>query len=213
MPVEETSNSVTLVDVAGERHVILRKNLEELIRNDRSHMPEGLEAKMDLQQMTDLFAFIQKTTGAPRKEVDGNQPALVTAQEDGSLRLLANSCEIYGSSRIAINVRMGCLAWMSATDDRAIWSVGVPVGGPYEIWLNWAQIDTLDGNPFALEVQGASQRMTGNLASTGGWQRYRKAKFGVLELPAGIQRIVLLPNGPINEELAEIREIHLVPVK
>ena len=41
------------------------------------------------------------------------------------------------------------------------------------------------------------------------WQR---RSFGQLDLPAGRQRIVLRPDGPIKGELSDLREIHLVPV-
>ena len=63
---EETSSSITLVDTAGKPHVVLRTDLDELVSMNRSHMPEGLEAKLDFQQMADLFAFIAKAGPSPK---------------------------------------------------------------------------------------------------------------------------------------------------
>ena len=55
---DEASDHLTLADVNGESHVVLRKNIDELVSNRRSQMPEGLEGKLKLQQMADLIAFM-----------------------------------------------------------------------------------------------------------------------------------------------------------
>ena len=44
MLLEETEDGITLADVKGESRVVLRKDLDELVSNHRSQMPEGLEA-------------------------------------------------------------------------------------------------------------------------------------------------------------------------
>ena len=82
MLLEETSNSITMADVAGKSHVFLRKDIEELASNNRSHMPEGLQEKLDLQQMADLFAFIADVH-PERLVIAGNKPRVITP-EDGS---------------------------------------------------------------------------------------------------------------------------------
>ena len=43
---DETEDSITLADLKGELHVVLRKDLDELVSHHRSQMPEGLEAKL-----------------------------------------------------------------------------------------------------------------------------------------------------------------------
>ncbi len=57
---DETGDSLTLADLKGDLHVVLRKDLDELVRHQRSQMPEGLEANCTLQQMADLIAFLAK---------------------------------------------------------------------------------------------------------------------------------------------------------
>lgn len=212
MLVEETSTSITLADNTGKLHVILRRDLEELVSTGRSHMPEKLEAKMNLQQMADLFAFIAQA-GPPRREVAGNRPELVAAQPDGSLQLRASTCEIYGPS-IKTNGNGDFLVWFyKGPNDHVVWSADVPKSGRYEVWIEWAQIDEYADNPIAVEVDDGSSRMTGNLPSTGGWGRFRKQKFGELALEAGRQRVRLRPNGPTHTEVSDLRGVHLIPIR
>ncbi|OHB85895.1 MAG: hypothetical protein A2V98_14635 [Planctomycetes bacterium RBG_16_64_12] len=218
MLLEETSTSITLVDLGGQSQVILRKDLEELVCLGRSHMPQKLEAKLDLQRMADLFAFIGRMgppaeqARPPSPEPVVHKPELVTAEPDGSLRLLARKSEIHGRT-IRFDPVLDLLAWYrDRAEDYVAWSVDVPEPGSYEVWIEWAQVDEYAGNPFAVEVEGGASRVTGTLPSTGGWQRYRKESFGTLEIDSGRQRILVRPNGPIAKELSDLREIHLVPV-
>jgi len=209
MLVEETSTSITLADNKGKLHVVLRRDLDELISMGRSHMPEKLEAKMDLQQMADLFAFIAQS-GPPRMEVTGNRPETVTAKSDGSLELRAASCEIYSPG-----IKMGGehLVWFyKGPNDHVVWSVDAPRAGRFEVWIDWSQIDEYADNPIAVEVEGSSSRLTSKLPSTGGWGRYQKKNFGEIELAAGRNRVRLRPNGPTATEVSDLRGLHLVPV-
>jgi len=209
MLVEETSTSITLADNKGKVHVVLRRDLDELISMGRSHMPEKLEAKMDRQQMADLFAFIAQS-GPPRREVDGNRPMTVTAKPDGSLELRAATCEIYSPG-----IKMGGehLVWFyKGPNDHVVWAVDAPNAGRYEVWIDWSQIDEYADNPIAVEVEGRSSRLTNKLPSTGGWGRYQKEKFGEIELAAGGNRVRLRPNGPTATEVSDLRAMHLIPV-
>ncbi len=209
MLLEETSNSITLVDTEGERQVILRKDLDELVYTGRSHMPEGLEAKMTFRQMADLFAFVAQCAPV-RQEVPGNRPELVTAEPDGSLRLAAAKCEIY-----SLGIKMSgteFLVWFyKGPGDHVVWSVDVPKSGAYEVWIEWAQIDEYADNPIAIEVEGTSTRLATKLPSTGGWGNVRKEKFGLLPLEAGRRRIRFRPNGPNKTEVSDLRGLHLIP--
>jgi len=210
MLMDETSNSITLADPNGELHVILRKDLEQLVSNRRSHMPEGLEGKLSLKQMADLFAFVGKRRGPRPRRVPGNQPALVTAEPDGSLQLLPRNCEIYGGR---ISVRTTRMVWFhDSADDHVAWTVDVPRSGRYEVWLEWAQIDQYADNPFAIEVKASTERLTGKLPSTGGWENYRCETFGTLQLESGRRRIILRADGPVKTELSDLRVVRLMPV-
>ena len=64
---EEGGSSITLVNAAGERQVILRVNLEELASTGKSAMPEGLEKELQPQDVADVIAYlrnpVQSTNG------------------------------------------------------------------------------------------------------------------------------------------------------
>ena len=215
MLVEETTGSLTLADTAGKLHTILRKDLDEFVSTGRSHMPEKLEAKMDFQQMADVFAFIAQAA-PPAVEVPGSNPRLISATvddaADGRLHLPPDACEIYGP-RITLSGGAGHLVWFyDSPADRVVWSVDVPKAGSYEVWVEWAQIDEYADNPIAIEVEGSSSRILSILPSTGGWGQYQNKKFGTLALEAGRNRIRFRPNGPNKTEVSDLRGLRLIPV-
>jgi putative heme-binding domain-containing protein len=49
MMLDEATDSITLADLQGEQQVVLRKKIDELVCNNRSLMPEGLEGNLTLQ--------------------------------------------------------------------------------------------------------------------------------------------------------------------
>ncbi|HUY93466.1 MAG TPA: PVC-type heme-binding CxxCH protein [Pirellulales bacterium] len=55
---EETATSITLRRPQGVQETILRQNIEELSNTGHSLMPEGLEQKVNLQEMADVLAFL-----------------------------------------------------------------------------------------------------------------------------------------------------------
>jgi putative heme-binding domain-containing protein len=210
MLLEETSNSITLADLAGKSQVILRKDLEETVSTGRSHMPEKLEEKLNARQMADLFAFIRQAKPAPRPPSD-HRTQVVAADQDGSLRLLAHYCEIHADG-VTFDKQQGCLVWHRRWPaDHVAWWADVPRAGTYEVAIQWTQIPEYADNPFAVEC--GTSRLTNVFPSTGGWGKWQTKVFGTLNLPAGKQRIVLRPSGPIKEELSDIREIRLLPTR
>jgi putative heme-binding domain-containing protein len=56
--VRESASGLTLGRAGGVESEILRKNIKSIISSGRSLMPEGLEAVIDLQSMSDLWAFL-----------------------------------------------------------------------------------------------------------------------------------------------------------
>lgn len=58
----ETDTSVVLRRADGANETILRKQIEELSSTGQSLMPEGLEQKINAQEMADLIAFLMTTS-------------------------------------------------------------------------------------------------------------------------------------------------------
>jgi serine/threonine-protein kinase len=179
-------------------------------------MPEGLETGKSPQDFADLFAFLSGSTPVARpKAFPGNKPeAVKQAADTGVIRLLPASAEIYGSS-LVLEAKYGNLGWWSSADDRAVWALESPRPGAYDVVLEWACADGNAGNRFVLAAGAdAKARLQGKVAGTGpGWDDYRKAKVGRIELPAGMTRIEFRPEGRINGSLIDLKSIELVPAK
>jgi putative membrane-bound dehydrogenase-like protein len=210
MLLEETSNSITLVDAAGKTQVFLRKDLEELVCTGRSHMPERLEVKLNHQTMADLFAFIRAAKPVIRRPLH-HKPELVEADAGGTLQLLAAQSEIHGAG-ITFDPHQRCLIWLAGRpgQQHAAWTVEVPQAATYEVSIETAQVPANAGNRFAIEA--GESRVMGEFPSTGDWGRWERHVYGRLTLPAGRQRIVLRPDGPIKSELSDLRDVRLTLV-
>ncbi len=207
----ETATSVTLVGPDGKPQVILRTDLEEFFSTGKSPMPEGLEKDLQPQDIADLVALV-RASGPARapKSFPGNKPEPVRPDADGALHLTARNCAIYGSS-LVLEQEHGNLGSWSHEDDEAVWTVEVARPGKYAVSLEWACAPAAAGNAFILQAPG--NRLTGKVAGTGGWDRYRTAQVGEIELPAGRQEVALRAGGPIKGALIDLKAVKLVPRK
>jgi putative heme-binding domain-containing protein len=206
----ETSTGITLVGPDGKPQSILRIDLEELASTGKSAMPEGLEKDLKPQDFADLIAYLRGAIPSPKRKVfEGNQPEVVRPAADGSLRLLASNCEIYGSG-LVLEKQYGNLGYWSNQDDHAVWSVEVPRAGTYAVWLDWACDDNSAGN--TLVVQAGLNRLTYKVAGTGTWDTYRQAKIGEITLRAGTQQVVMRSVGKITGAMIDLKGVRLVPV-
>ncbi len=61
----ESGNNIVLTGADGKQHPILRTEIEELITNSRSLMPEGLEKELSKQQLADVISYIAAASGNP----------------------------------------------------------------------------------------------------------------------------------------------------
>jgi putative membrane-bound dehydrogenase-like protein len=207
----ETATSLTLIGPDGKAEVILRADLEELSSSGKSAMPEGMEKDLPPQGMADLLAYLRTAAPAPKRKVfAGNHPEIVKPAADGSLRLLATSCAIYGSS-ILFEPQYKNLGYWQSEDDQAVWTVELPRPGRYEVWLDYACQNGAAGRMYL--IQSGDSRLTGKVEGTGTWDDYRLVRVGTLLLGAGKQQVVMRPAGKINVAMIDLRSIRLVPVR
>jgi putative membrane-bound dehydrogenase-like protein len=206
----ETGNSVTLVSQDGKKHTILRTELEALSSTDKSAMPEGLEKDLKPQDVADVIAHLRVGVPEPtRKTFEGNKPEVVRPEKDGSLRLTATNCEIYGNTLGYDPLRSKLSEWRTE-DDRAVWMVEVPQAGKHAVWLDYACGDDSAGNKLLLETGG--RRLTGIVTSTGSGSKFKQVKIGEIELAAGKQAVTLRSAGKIRRYLMDLRAARLEPV-
>lgn len=207
----ETGNSITLRSPEGKEQVILRADLEELVSTSKSTMPEGFEKDLAPQDLADIIAHVRSNVPLPkRKEFAGNEPQPVKPAADGTLRLGATDCEIYGSTLI-FEPQFKNLGYWSSLDDHALWTIEGARPGKYTVEFDWACDGSVAGNPWLLETGGA--HITGKTESTGNWDAYRKKIVGEITLATGRQRLILRPAEKPQGALMDLNAIRLVPVK
>jgi putative heme-binding domain-containing protein len=207
---EEGGNSITLVGPTGERHVILRANLEELASTGKSFMPDGLEKDLTPQDTADVIAHL-RGQGPARKVVPLSKPELVKSGDDGVLSMKAGNCEIFGNE-INIEEKNQCLGWWSSQEDRAVWTFELPRPGRYAVWLDWACDDASAGHAYVLEVEGRSLR--GKVTSTGNWDTFRQTQIGEVRLEAGVGQLTFRADEKIGKGkyLIDLKGIQLKPL-
>lgn len=209
MLLEETSNSLTLVDVGGKQHVVLRKDLEELVFTGRSHMPEGLYGKLNHQQMADLFAFLGGREPPPR-QLAGNRPQAIVRGPDTAFSLPASAAAIYGDD-VDFDSRAGCVTAWTSPNAYAAWPLcNFVMQSAYDVWIEYACDDAAAGNRFAIQVNNG-QSVAGTTSGTGGWDQYRAVHLGQVAMAAGNYRLSVRPEEPLAGPLMNLRSVKLVP--
>jgi putative membrane-bound dehydrogenase-like protein len=209
MLLEETSNSITLVDVAGQRRAVLRKDLDELIFTGRSHMPEGLYGKMNLQQMADLFAFLGCRESPPR-QFAGNTPAEIVRGPDTAFTMPASAAAIYGED-VRFDPQGGCVTSWANPDVCVAWPLrNFVMHSTYDVWVEYACADAAAGNGFVVQLSNG-QSAKGKVAGTGGWDKYRPVQLGQVAIAAGNYRLTVRPVEPLTGPLMNLRSVKLVP--
>ena len=86
----ETASAITLKRQEGQSDVVLRADLDQLTTAGKSLMPEGLENDLKPADLADLMAYLAQGSDRP-KNVEGNNPRLVSSNPDGSIRLVLYS--------------------------------------------------------------------------------------------------------------------------
>jgi putative heme-binding domain-containing protein len=206
----ETGNSITLLAADAKQISILRSDLDGLASSNKSLMPEGLEKDLSPQDVADLLAYLSGFR-PPRKTFDGNEPKLVRPEAlRGELWLLAKDCEIYGKTLI-FEPQYGNLGYWQSDDDHAAWSFEIVRPGKYAVSLDYACEDGAAGQTVALDVGG--ERVTAKVPGTGNWDSYRQLELGRVDLAAGVQPLVVRPDGRLGGPLIDLKSVRLRPVK
>jgi putative membrane-bound dehydrogenase-like protein len=206
----ETGSSITLLQQEGKQTTLLRGELEMLASTGKSLMPEGLEKDVKPQDLADIMAYIG-STGPSRKVFPGNQPALVTAQPDGTLSLDASNCEIYGNTLVLEKRRdEPVLAEWHSPNDSAAWTVDIQKPGLYTVSVMYSCHNESAGNSF--QFDSPDKRITSRVEGTGkNWTTFFPVEIGKVPLKAGKQRFALRAADPLKGTLAKVASVLLIP--
>jgi mono/diheme cytochrome c family protein/glucose/arabinose dehydrogenase len=140
----------------------------------------------------------------------GLETHTVRPDADGVLHLPARLATIYGQ-KLGYRASLDVLAPWHIASDAAGWTSEVPRGGDDEVFVTLAADAASAGDRFRVETEG--HHTLGEVLSSGGYESFREVPAGRLTLPAGASCILLRPEGPLREELADVRAVRLVPVK
>ncbi len=199
----ETATSHTLAQPGGIVATLLRPEVRDVRSSKMSLMPEGLEETITPQEMADLLAFLR----AAPKNLPGNKPAPVAPAANGTLTLPASKAEIFGGE-IAFESGFGNIGFWQGAADSVAWTVHGAKAGDYDVWLDYACHPQSAGNAFVLTANAGELR--GEVATTGGWDKYQRVKIGRVTLADGEARITMQPSGPMKGALLDLRGLELV---
>lgn len=205
--VSESPGSLTLRGPNGVEDVLLRSDLASLQSTGRSLMPDGFEHAIDEAAMADLLVYV--TASGPRpKTFDGNRPEVVRRDSSGAWKLTAAVAEIYGDS-LVYEPGHGNLGYWQSSNDQAIWTLDLPRGGEFDLWLDWAAPEGALGNRLQVEVGPA--RLPWTIQPTGTWEQYRQIRIGRMRLEEGRQRLVVRGLMPLRGAILDLRQLRLLP--
>ena len=203
----ETAQTITLRGAEGKETTLLRNELDELLSNAKSLMPEGLERDLKPADAAALVAYIRLNVPLPAmKKFAGNEPQVISAEADGSFLLTPFNAEIYGST-VVIEEKHRNLGWWSSADDIVIWTINIPQPGKYQLQWTYACDPSAAGNQIAIDAAGTS--ISHRVQKTAGWEDYQTREIGVLDVPAGEIRITAKPASRPLPALADVKAMVL----
>ncbi|WP_414663934.1 DUF7133 domain-containing protein [Horticoccus sp. 23ND18S-11] len=154
-------------------------------------------------------AELGEIAGAGAVPVAVTMPAPIAAQASGELILPASRAILY-AQKLGYRPALDVLAPWTVAEDLAEWRVTVAAAGTFEVRVNLAADEASAGDFYVVETEGSRTR--GEVQSTGDYEQFREQPAGRLALRAGVNRILLRPDGPLKRELADVRGVRLTPV-
>ena len=144
------------------------------------------------------------------KRDTANHQETIVPKDDGTLHLTAAHANAIGPN-IKYMPEWKAFGWFT-TDDRAEWNVNIDKAGKYEAYIKYSVSDSEAGKSFTFE--SGNKKLKGKIGKTGSWFTYATRKIGVINLPAGIQKMVFKSNdGPGKGAMLDLAEVTLIPVK
>ncbi|MSU58337.1 MAG: c-type cytochrome [Pedosphaera sp.] len=203
------------------------------------HMPAlGAPGVLDDEKLASVLSYIRRAWGnaappvepafvaAVRKETDGRtlpwraeelaqvaakgrEAEVIKPAPNGEFVLPASKATVF-AQRLAYRPSLDVLAPWVVAEDVAEWRVEVARAGDYEVTVNLAADRRSAGDAYAIETE--TSRTRGVVPDTGGYDQFKEQPSGRVSLRAGVNRVLLRPDGKLKQELADVRGLRLVPV-
>lgn len=134
----------------------------------------------------------------------------IKADAKGDFILPASLATTFGQ-KLAYRPALDVLAPWRIANDVAEWHVDVASEGDYEVTVTLAADELSAGDQFALEAE--SSRTIGTVISSGDYEHFVDAPAGRIHLKSGVNRLLLKAEGPLMQELADVRAVNLKRVR
>lgn len=179
--------------------------------NSASAAEPSLVAKVRAETKDRTLPWTSAELGGIAGEKAAAAPVVALKPGDhGEIILPASKANVI-ARKLAYRPALDVLAPWTIAEDLAEWHVEVPAAGSYEVHVTLAADANSAGDFYVVETQGS--RTQAQVPDTGGYEHFKEQPSGQLTLRAGLNRILLRPEGPLKQELADIRRLRLVPVR
>jgi mono/diheme cytochrome c family protein/glucose/arabinose dehydrogenase len=139
-------------------------------------------------------------------QIDHGREKAIQPDAEGVLRLPASEAKTYGQ-KLAYRPSLNVLAPWRIETDVAEWTIQVPTEGEYEVLVTLAADEASAGDAFVVEAETSSVK--GVVSATGGYETFTEQPVGSLKLKAGVQTLLMRPDGALKQELADVRAVKL----
>lgn len=139
-------------------------------------------------------------------QVDLGAEKAIQADAAGVLQLPASAAKTYGQ-KLAYRPSLDVLAPWRIETDVAEWTIQIPADGDYEVLVTLAADEASAGDSYVVEAETASLQAT--VKSTGGYESFAEQSAGAFKLKAGVQKLLMRPDGALKQELADVRTVRL----
>jgi mono/diheme cytochrome c family protein len=198
---------------------------------------QGMNPLLDDAKLADVLSYIRNAWGNEAEPIAAAQIASVREQTkdrkmpwtadtllqvdvrgenalqpdaDGVLTLPASAAKTYGQ-KLAYRPSLNVLAPWRIETDVAEWTIQIPADGDYEVLVTLAADDASAGDAYVIEAETSTAKAT--VKSTGGYESFAEQSAGTLKLKAGVQKLLMRPDGALKQELADVRAVKLKKVK
>jgi mono/diheme cytochrome c family protein/glucose/arabinose dehydrogenase len=198
---------------------------------------QGMNPLLDDAKLADVLSYIRNSWGNEARVIKAAQVAAVHEQTkdrkmpwtadtllqvdlrgekaiqpdaDGVLRLPASAAKTYGQ-KLAYRPSLDVLAPWRIETDVAEWTLQIPADGEYEVLVTLAADEDSAGDAYVIESEHAVAK--GIVKSTGGYETFAEQSAGTIKLQAGVQKLLLRPDGALKQELADVRAVRLRKVR
>ena len=195
---------------------------------------QGENPMLDDSKLADVLSYVRNAWGNEASAIDASQVAAVRAQTktrkmpwtadtllqvdvkggnaiqadaDGVLLLPASAAKTYGQ-KLAYRAALNVLAPWRIDTDVAEWLIQVPTPGDYEVRVTLAADEASAGDAYVIETESTSVK--GVVQATGGYETFKEQSAGTIKLKAGVQSLLMRPDGALKQELADVRAVRLV---